>query len=162
MITSATIQERTLGWFRIVGPSSITPQHEPGQRRRSNNPRHGGEYACRAGTRSARPDGFGDEFLGRYAWYQANSNRQSHPVGLLKPNDLGLFDIFGNAVEWCLDRYGLQPTGDPVTTPKDAMRVIRGGSYSYAASDLGSTKRLGVHADSPLPGYSFRVIRTLR
>jgi formylglycine-generating enzyme required for sulfatase activity len=109
-----------------------------------------------------RHDGFGDEFLSRYAWYQASSNRQSHPVGLLKPNDWGLFDIFGNALEWCLDRYDLQPTGDPVTSSKEAMRVVRGGSYSYSAGDLGNTKRMGVHVDSPLPDYGFRVIRTLR
>ena len=120
------------------------------------------EYVCRAGTQSARHDGFGDEFLGRYAWYQVNSNRQLHPVGFLKPNDLGLFDIFGNALEWCLDTYDLQPTGDPVTSGKEAIRVVRGGSYSYAVSDLGSTKRMGVHIDSPLPSYGFRVIRTLR
>jgi eukaryotic-like serine/threonine-protein kinase len=120
------------------------------------------EYACRAGTQTVRHDGFGEEFLSRYAWYQANSNRQSHPVGLLKPNDWGLFDIFGNALEWCLDRYDLQPTGDPVTNSKEAMRVVRGGSYSYSAGDLSSTKRMGVHVDSPLPDYGFRVIRTLR
>ena len=49
--------------------------------------------------------GESDDLLGKYAWFDANSLGKSHPVGSLKPNDLGLFDMHGNAWEWCQDAY---------------------------------------------------------
>src|SRR5205823_2434123 len=59
------------------------------------------ECACRAGTVTARPYGRGLELLDRYAWSLRNGRDQLWPCGRLKPNDLGLFDILGNALEWC-------------------------------------------------------------
>src|SRR5262249_54058742 len=61
------------------------------------------EYACRAGAVSSRPFGGPNAWLVEYGWYQQNSGVRRHPVGQLKPNDLGLFDILGNADEWCSD-----------------------------------------------------------
>jgi formylglycine-generating enzyme required for sulfatase activity len=59
------------------------------------------EYACRAGSATARYYGETAELLGEYAWYTGNSrDRWLLPVGSLKPNDLGLFDMLGNAMEW--------------------------------------------------------------
>jgi formylglycine-generating enzyme required for sulfatase activity/tetratricopeptide (TPR) repeat protein len=59
------------------------------------------EYACRAGTATSRHYGFSIDLLGKYAWYQANSNGHAWPGGSLLPNDLGLFDMLGNVYEWC-------------------------------------------------------------
>jgi formylglycine-generating enzyme required for sulfatase activity len=60
------------------------------------------EFACRAGAVTSRYYGETEELLPEYAWYTKNSeDRQMQPVGRLKPNDLGLFDMLGNAVEWC-------------------------------------------------------------
>ncbi len=63
------------------------------------------EYACRAGTTTIRPHGSGALWLDRYVWcYETTGGDYSgHPVGQLKPNDLGLFDILGNASEWVQD-----------------------------------------------------------
>jgi formylglycine-generating enzyme required for sulfatase activity len=62
------------------------------------------EYACRAGTVTSRFYGHAEELLGDYAWYSKNTNNESvRAGGLLKPNDLGLFDLYGNALEWVLD-----------------------------------------------------------
>ena len=77
------------------------------------------EYACRAGSRTARPFGNRDELVGEYAWYVENSARQIHPVGRLKPNAFGLFDMLGNALEWChesvphVDRNPTRDVEDP-------------------------------------------------
>src|SRR5262249_2345702 len=62
------------------------------------------EYACRAGSTTGWSLGEAEDLLGRYAWYVLNSPSRSQPVGLLRPNDLGLFDLHGNAWEWCQDR----------------------------------------------------------
>ena len=56
------------------------------------------EFACRAGTESSRPFGRRVERLGEYEWYQANAGAVMMPPGLLKPNELGLFDVLGQRV----------------------------------------------------------------
>ncbi|MFN0058730.1 MAG: formylglycine-generating enzyme family protein [Planctomycetota bacterium] len=47
---------------------------------------------------------FGDDpaQLGDYAWYWDNSDDQTHAVAQKKPNKLGLYDMHGNAAEWCV------------------------------------------------------------
>src|SRR5207249_9443110 len=66
------------------------------------------EYACRAGASSSRPYGSSDLRLGQYGWCYENSGVIFHPVGQLKPNDLGLFDILGYAFEWAQEPLRLQ------------------------------------------------------
>jgi serine/threonine protein kinase/formylglycine-generating enzyme required for sulfatase activity len=58
------------------------------------------EYSIRAGA--STQFGFGDfkKLLPKYAWYFRNSNNRPSMVGVLKPNDLGLFDSLGNVFEW--------------------------------------------------------------
>jgi eukaryotic-like serine/threonine-protein kinase len=63
------------------------------------------EYACRAGARTSRYYGEFDELLGKYAWYNRNSAQRTWPVGSLKPNDFGLFDVYGQLSVWCHDPY---------------------------------------------------------
>ena len=67
------------------------------------------EFACRAGTLSARYDGTeyikGNDGVASLAWYGSSWADVPHPVGLLKPNSYGLYDMYGNVAEWCLDRY---------------------------------------------------------
>ena len=62
------------------------------------------EYACRAGAVTRRYYGDADELLKEYAWYSKTTNDEGvRAGGLLKPNDLGLFDLYGNALEWTQD-----------------------------------------------------------
>jgi formylglycine-generating enzyme required for sulfatase activity len=91
------------------------------------------EYACRAGSTGSY---VGD--LDANAWYGANSQGTTHPVGTKEPNSWGLYDFQGNVCEWCADFFGIYP-GGAVTDPKGpdsgTIRVVRGCSWSNDAAN---------------------------
>lgn len=108
------------------------------------------EYAARAG--SSGDYFFGDELseLDAYAWYASNSNNKYQPVGLKKPNPLGLYDIYGNVAEWTLDQYCVETykdragkeTKNPWVRPTQLYpRVVRGGSWQDEAEALRVSSR---------------------
>jgi formylglycine-generating enzyme required for sulfatase activity len=101
------------------------------------------EYCCRAGAVTRFSFGEAEELLGKYAWYGANSDRNPHPVGVLMPNDLGLFDMHGNVAEWCLEN-----DGDSAYVDKENHMMLpgacmyRGGSFIRGALNVRSANRL--------------------
>lgn len=46
-----------------------------------------------------------DSLIGEYAWWALNNNSKTHEVGLKLPNSIGIYDMMGNVLEWCLDYY---------------------------------------------------------
>ena len=105
------------------------------------------EYACRAGTTTRFS--FGDDpsysLLGQYAWYNANSDGMTHPVGAKLPNPWGLYDMHGGIYEWVLDWWSYPHPGGSVTNPmgpaSGAGQVIRGGAWRDSASACRSAAR---------------------
>jgi formylglycine-generating enzyme required for sulfatase activity len=93
------------------------------------------EYACRAGSPAAFCFGNDPQLLSKYAWFDKNGGGQTHPVGLKRPNDWGLYDMHGNAWEWVADWYEVYPRKS-VTDPKGPRsgkdRVYRGASWNYS------------------------------
>lgn len=103
------------------------------------------EYAARAGSESPYffEDGMG---LGKYAWFEENSDEKYHEVGLKEPNPWGLYDIYGNVAEWTLDQYHEDAYEDgqifyPISKPYPT--AVRGGSYKDKAERLRSFERIG-------------------
>lgn len=95
------------------------------------------EYACRAGTKTEQFFDEKKETLADYAWFRANAEMRVQPVAQKKPNPWGLYDLYGNAGEWCSDWYVDFPAGgkDPQGPMASLLqqRVFRGG---YVAHDL--------------------------
>jgi formylglycine-generating enzyme len=81
------------------------------------------------------------------------------PVGKFKPNAWGLYDMIGNALEWCWDYYGEYPNGvtvdpkGPGKGDKIGARVLRGGSRYNRPQDI----RLGFR-HSHAASYQLNVI----
>ncbi len=98
--------------------------------------------------------GEGEDLAGYYAWYFANSNERSMPVGLLKPNGFGLFDVLGNVAEFC------EVATDAGRAKRNERAVLRGGSFLQRFSQIRNEARWEVDS-SPMTFVGFRVARTL-
>jgi formylglycine-generating enzyme required for sulfatase activity/tRNA A-37 threonylcarbamoyl transferase component Bud32 len=118
------------------------------------------EYSCRAGKAGARYS-FGDDdrHLENYAWFNENSLGRTHPVGKKKPNAWGLYDMHGNAWEWCQDSW-LPYQNSPVKDPLGGSGggVIRGGSWSQAPMQCRSASRTGHPPGRRVNDFGFRVV----
>jgi len=140
------------------------------------------EYACRAGTTTRYHSGDDPETLAEVAnvadatakakfpawkWTIKVSDGYvfTAPVGQFKPNAFGLYDMHGNARQWCADwyggdYYGKSPVDAPTGPDTGDCRVLRGGSWDLRPINTRSSQRGG----DP-PGYryglnGFRVART--
>jgi formylglycine-generating enzyme required for sulfatase activity len=101
------------------------------------------EYACRAGTETARYS----ENLDAIAWYYKNSGEETHPVAGKEPNSWGLYDMLGNVWEWCADvwvnDYTVKARASVDESASD-HRVFRGGSWSDVARNVRAACRMHV------------------
>ena len=93
------------------------------------------EFAARGGNNSKGFKYAGSNNISEVAWYDDNSGNKTHIVGTKKPNELGLYDMSGNATEWCQDLYhpNYYEYADGIVNPKGpstgTLRVYRGGDY---------------------------------
>lgn len=113
------------------------------------------EYACRSGGRHNTY--CGSDNIESIAWFDRNSNDKPHPVGLLKPNAFGLYDMSGNTWEWAEDCANSDYTNAPVdgsawVTGECDKRIIRGGTWDQSTRMANATNRVWYRPDTPLGG----------
>ena len=119
------------------------------------------EYCCRAGNAlilGETPPGLADQ-----AWYEGNADDKTHPVGMKKANDFGLYDMYGNVWEWVQDHYGAFPNGpitDPTGPESGEYRVTRGGGWNAYAGLCSPTHRGRFPPTKIRNLYGFRVVLT--
>jgi formylglycine-generating enzyme required for sulfatase activity len=145
------------------------------------------EYACRAGTTTQYWCGDDPEGLAQVANVADATLRMKFPhrilptitasdgyafpspVGSFKPNPFGLYDMHGNAFQWCSDWFDAKyydksasvfPTEDPVGASSGDERVVRGGSCDCVPNRTRSAFRYGIGQGFRCDVIGFRVART--
>ena len=137
------------------------------------------EYACRAGTTTRYWNGDDPERLTsianvrdlaarqKFGWANtlssSDGSASASGVGHYPPNNFGLYDMHGNAAEWCADWFSISyyrelPLPDPTGPPAGALHVVRGGSWHSAAIFCRSAHRaaeVGTHRSNHI---GFRVV----
>jgi len=140
------------------------------------------EHACRAGTTTRYSSGDDPETLTKvgnvadatakakfpdWTWTIKASDGYvfTSPVGSFQPNAFGLYDMHGNAWQWCADWYGEEyyaasPAGDPNGSDSGDGRVLRGGSWYGWPYGTRSARRYWSNLGSRDNSAGFRVSRT--
>ena len=98
------------------------------------------EYAARGGIYNKNCEYAGSNDLDKVAWFASNAEGTTHPVGLKKANELGIYDMSGNLWEWIRDKwhnnYDRAPSdGSPWEEGDESNRVYRGGGWDFYPFD---------------------------
>lgn len=117
------------------------------------------EHCCRGEHDGA--DRYGP--LDEIAWYSANAEGQTHPVGELMANR-GIYDLLGNVWEWCADWFQQErpagPQADYCGPSKGIERVLRGGSWLDLPDYITAAYRNHAVPGERESTIGFRVVRT--
>ncbi|MCB0634138.1 MAG: formylglycine-generating enzyme family protein [Lewinella sp.] len=109
------------------------------------------EYAARGGQYSQKYLYAGSDKLKQVGWYFENSGGETHEVGLLMGNELGIHDMSGNIYEWCEDYFHDSYQNAPndgsawIDQPEQIPRhTLRGGGYFEDAVKCRSIHRIAL------------------
>jgi formylglycine-generating enzyme required for sulfatase activity/serine/threonine protein kinase len=125
------------------------------------------EYACRAGTTTRWYFGDDEAQIAEHAWCAVLDGKQqeSHPVSAKRPNPWGIYDLYGNVAEWCLDRFEVDfyqhsPIIDPIppAEPLVGNRTTRGGNIYAWSVNCRSAARWPIAPATRHNGKGFRVL----
>ncbi len=131
------------------------------------------EYACRAGTTTPFNTGvhlITDEsnYDGQFPYLIDKEDifrEQTLPVGSLKPNAFGLYDMHGNVWEWVKDAYDFYPELEEGIVEKDpfvevgTIKVMRGGGWQSRAFECRSSHRISKYPYYSYKDVGFRIIK---
>lgn len=115
------------------------------------------EFAAKGGNNSGNYIYSGGDNAKEVAWFSDNSEDKPHPVGLLKANAIGIYDMSGNIWEWCHNEKTPYPC-DTIGKIFDS-KVLRGGSFSHRQHNVRVNDRNARNASMKLPTLGFRLAK---
>lgn len=131
------------------------------------------EFAARGGVKSKDYRYSGSNNVNVAGWFKEDGLEHVNKVGLKTPNELGIYDMSGNAFEWCHDWYGpysdedqVNPKG-PADADKDyvhagktvSTHVLRGGHWQSSSFGLRVSFRTKIPTSNYKPKAGFRIAR---
>lgn len=124
------------------------------------------EYAACGGKKSRGYMYAGSDNVIDVAWYSDNSGKQTHPIKEKKANELGLYDMLGNLMEWCEDLYDIDyyknsPERNPCKSSSGFERVLRGGSWNSNKNSCRVSNRFSDIPNHYSNSYGFRLVLVL-
>lgn len=125
------------------------------------------EYAARGGRNNIGYKYAGSNEIDEVAWYNGNSGKETHPVKGKNPNELGIYDMSGNLMEWCQDFYDSDyyknsPSNNPCKNSYGHDRVLRGGSWLTGNDNsCRVSNRFSDRPDHYSNNYGFRLVLVL-
>ena len=119
------------------------------------------EFAARGGNKSRGYKYSGSNTIDDVAWYYGNSENKTHFIKTKQANELGIYDMSGNAWEWCQDWHGSYSSNaqtNPTGPATGWCRMIRGGSWGTGAEGCRSSRRGSGYPDLPSNDLGFRLV----
>lgn len=121
------------------------------------------EFAARGGTLGNMKKHAGRQHPQTIAWFGNNSKDHIHPVGRKQPNELNIYDMTGNAEEWCSDWYGKdyytkKDVANPTGPDGGISKVVRGGSWESNADEISVTRRAAYTPGTKSGSLGFRLV----
>ncbi|MGM0420809.1 MAG: formylglycine-generating enzyme family protein [Bacillota bacterium] len=105
------------------------------------------QYAARGGDEAEETNFAGSDEVEEVGWYWGNSDQTTHPVGQKSPNELGMYDLTGNAWEW-------------TNTYEGEYYATRGGGWSSSEFMAGFNFNGDCKVHQTYGDLGFRMART--
>ena len=119
------------------------------------------EYCARSGTISKWSFGNFDVDLDQYGWHAGNSGASTREVGIKKPNNWELYDMYGLVSEWCQDNYRdnySRPSNQYAYVDDSDIHCHRGGCWFTESDSTRSSARSYSKGSKISDGIGFRLV----
>jgi len=125
------------------------------------------EFAAIGGNKSKGFRYSGSDDKNAVAWYDSNSKGKTEPVGIKDSNELGIYDMSGNVMEWCNDYfdhdyYKSSPTNNPKGPSYGKERVLKGGDWAISYINDEPQLRFYSSPDIRNEYFGFRLCRDIK
>lgn len=123
------------------------------------------EFAAKGGSEPGGTNYAGSGLFYKVGWGKGNSDGRVHMVGQKSPNELGIYDMSGNVIEWCADWYGenyyKKSEGEnPLGPDAGTKKVARGGCYAFDNDNCEVSRRLAIEPNSYGGNAGFRLCKS--